>query len=69
MQVGLLAATLMLGHAAARRGWGWIGEAGIALLLGLAVGLAVVAVKDTYSTYAQAIGFRKKTGPTCQTGA
>lgn len=58
-QVALLAAAVMLGRWAARRGWAWISEAGIALLLGLGVGMALVALHASTGHYARLINFRK----------
>ncbi|EFN58404.1 hypothetical protein CHLNCDRAFT_140336 [Chlorella variabilis] len=44
-QIMLVIATLTLGHAASRRGINWIGEAGIALLLGVMIGLIFIGFK------------------------
>ncbi|KAL4451761.1 hypothetical protein ABPG75_007423 [Micractinium tetrahymenae] len=57
----LLVATLMIGHLLARRGVGWIGEAGVALLLGAAVGALVWAVPfiDVRGTFGSTVFFSK----------
>jgi hypothetical protein len=54
LQIVLLIATLTLGHVASRRGITFIGEAGIALLLGAAVGLLILSpLISTHGTYSQ----------------
>ena len=51
-QIALLAATLVVGHLLAKRRVLWIGEAGVALLLGLSVGLLILLspLLDAHST-------------------
>jgi hypothetical protein len=57
----LLAATLMIGHALSRARFTWIGEAGVALLLGVAVGgLLLSPLFDTHGTYSTYMGFSKQ---------
>ena len=43
LQVTVLAVTLILGQALSRKRCQWLGEAGVALLLGAAIGAALVA--------------------------
>ncbi|KAI3426063.1 hypothetical protein D9Q98_008031 [Chlorella vulgaris] len=60
-QIVLLIATLTLGHVTSRRGITFIGEAGIALLLGAAVGLLILSpLISTHGTYSQIIGFKRE---------
>lgn len=57
----LLAATLMIGHALSRRRIGWIGEAGVALLLGAGVGLFVWSpLIDSHGTFGTFVGFSRQ---------
>ena len=59
-QAVLLITTLMAGHALTRRGVVWISEAGIALLLGAALGATVLSpLVDTHGTFASFLAFSK----------
>lgn len=61
LQAVLLAATLMIGHALSRARVTWIGEAGVALLLGVAVGgLLLSPLFDTHGTFSTYMGFSKQ---------